>query len=87
MTVMVKYCGGCNPRFDRLAVAKQLQEQSPSVQIIPVGTSAADLVLVICGCKNKCVQHTDLWGNYGKIVLDSMPDITELYERCISVMR
>lgn len=57
----IRYCGGCNPRYDRVAqVRRMLQEPLPFqfAAVRPGGTYAA--VLLICGCETACVTVTDL---------------------------
>ena len=33
MRLGVKYCGGCNPRFDRKEIVKRLKEDYPHINI------------------------------------------------------
>lgn len=37
MTVAVKYCGGCNPRYERTELAERLRADFPGVRIGPRG--------------------------------------------------
>lgn len=34
MTVAVKYCGGCNPRYERTELAERLRADFPGVRIV-----------------------------------------------------
>ncbi|MEA4922628.1 MAG: hypothetical protein VB031_04585 [Eubacteriaceae bacterium] len=54
----VRFCGGCNPRYDRGAALKELEKQEPDVdfQIAEEGVDY-DYLLVIGGCTNCCASH------------------------------
>ncbi len=59
--VGVRYCGGCNPRYDRVALVKKLQGfflQESFVAAQPGMQHPA--VVVACGCPNRCVNLGDL---------------------------
>lgn len=74
MTVAVKYCGGCNPRYDRAKMVDELQKQYPRITITGAGEPEPDLVLVVCGCSSRCADHSGLRGRYGKYILSSPED-------------
>lgn len=72
MKVRIKYCGGCNPRYDRKAVVETLRGRFPRTRFIETHEDTPfDLVAVLCGCPAACASHEDLWGLYGKIVASS----------------
>ena len=49
--VGIKYCGGCNPRFDRVAAVESL-----GCRALPAARPGEryDLILVVCGCSAAC---------------------------------
>jgi len=57
--VAVKYCGGCNPCFDRVAFVARFFDTFP--QLKQVNSDVKDpwpwLTLVICGCSRCCAEH------------------------------
>ncbi len=57
----LRYCGGCNPRYDRVAAAKKLMGFFPDLTFCPAepGVPYA-AVLVICGCPSRCAGVQDL---------------------------
>lgn len=65
----VKYCGGCNPRFDRVAAAASLGfAGAPSARPgVPCGT-----LLVVCGCTARCADLSGLEAD--RILLVSTPE-------------
>ena len=59
--VGVRYCGGCNPRYDRVAAVRELQRRFPEAVFAP-GEPGHSLVLVACGCSARCADVSDLHG-------------------------
>lgn len=56
MNRAVKYCGGCNPRFDRVALARRLEEKlGEKLPAAQIGVHY-DEVYVICGCSARCAS-------------------------------
>lgn len=46
----VRYCGGCNPRYDRVAVVNKLASLLPQAELVPAQAGAAYAgALVVCG--------------------------------------
>ncbi|MFV0497692.1 MAG: hypothetical protein ACK5L0_05960 [Candidatus Fimivivens sp.] len=57
----IRYCGGCNPRFDRVALEKQIEARFLDCTFEPVVRSVdCDAALIICGCPARCVNVADL---------------------------
>jgi len=53
----VKYCGGCNPTYDRVAVVKRLERAlEEEAEFVSFTEEDLDLVLVVCGCETACVD-------------------------------
>ena len=53
----VKYCGGCNPEYDRAALVKKIQEKlKDKADFYSWEEEDIDLVLVVCGCGVSCVD-------------------------------
>jgi hypothetical protein len=60
-SVGIRYCGGCNSRYDRVAAVKALEYSFPQVSFVPAD-SRQELTLLICGCSSQCVYRGDLTG-------------------------
>lgn len=59
--VGVRYCGGCNPRFDRVALVRELARRFPQAAFSPAQPgSRYAAVLAVCGCSAQCVGVSDL---------------------------
>lgn len=80
MRIAIKYCGGCNPRYDRPKVVDRLKNDIPYAQIVLAGDAPVDYVLVLCGCRSACAQHAHLFGRHGKSVLTCIEDYPQLQE-------
>lgn len=61
MTLQVRYCGGCNPRYDRRAAVKKLEGLLPQIQLTG-GYEGAGGLLLVCGCGASCISADDRQG-------------------------
>ena len=80
MKIRVKYCGGCNPRYDRKAVTERLRAAFPEDTFVEGGDDEGpfDHVIVLCGCSAVCASHEDLHGTHGKTVTGSEEECKSL---------
>ena len=70
MKIGIKYCGGCNPRYDRTNIAQRLREDLPESEIVSAAPEREmDYVVVVCGCKSACALVDGLSGKYGRTIL------------------
>ena len=69
MTVKVKFCGGCNPRYDREALLGRLAETFPEISFRSEPVEVPDAGLVICGCDAACADASGCIGSRGRIVI------------------
>ena len=60
----VRFCGGCNPRYDRVGALRMLRESLPQLiwESVEPGMEY-DRYLLICGCMAACVTVKDLPGD------------------------
>jgi len=53
--VMLRYCGGCNPRYDRVAAVNSLKKRFPHLIFCPYEPGERGCaVLIVCGCTARC---------------------------------
>ncbi len=53
----VKYCGGCNPIYDRVASVEFLEEAlTDEAQLVSYQDGDADYIIVVTGCGTACVN-------------------------------
>lgn len=69
MKIGIKYCGGCNPRFERASIAARLREDFPEATIVSALQGPADVVAVICGCLSACAYSDAPKGAKGTYVI------------------
>ena len=55
MKVYLKYCGGCNPLYDRSVIREMLAADFPCITFTRE-ESEADRAAVICGCSRACAS-------------------------------
>lgn len=50
------YCGGCNPRYDRVALIRRLAEECPGITLTHMDrlTGPPAALLTVCGCPAGC---------------------------------
>lgn len=85
MQIGVKYCGGCNPRYDRKKFVQQLNTDL-GIVCLPVGEQKDwDFVLVLCGCQNCCADHHFYHGRKGKLVVKDMDDYAQVRGEIIKI--
>ena len=57
MKIAIKYCGGCNPDFDRVALVKHIEERlNGKVEFVSPEDDGIDLVLAVEGCRTACAD-------------------------------
>lgn len=75
-TVAVKYCGGCNPRYDRVALVRALEAAFPGVRFVPARPGeAGDLLLVVSGCRTACAGLEGLEARLGRFTVRGPEDL------------
>jgi hypothetical protein len=55
----IKFCGGCNPVFERGELARKLREGLPAAQWVS-WEEESDLVLIINGCSTACAERAEI---------------------------
>jgi hypothetical protein len=84
MDIAVKYCGGCNPYYDRGALIQKLQHDFPEIRL--VGPEAPpdgepDLLVVVGGCPACCASHKHLNAKHGKVFISAKTDYEKLHAK------
>lgn len=84
MRIGIKYCGGCNPFYDRKAEVEKLEQNLKDIRFEPVQHGGNyDRLLLVCGCPRACIwkQHVSrkygFSGGYaasGKYFVSEMPE-------------
>lgn len=80
--VGLKYCGGCNPQYDRKALVTKFMREYPQVSVAPVlDDGVYDFVLVICGCRAECFAYHQLQGKWGQVVVFAAEDYKKVKQK------
>ena len=88
--VGVRYCGGCNPRYDRAALVHSLEVSFPEVSFEPFRPESAYIaVLAVCGCPVQCALRPEEFREPQIITadnLDALPRVkARMEERLLTV--
>jgi len=63
LKVGIKYCGGCNPGYDRVALADYIKKSLHGrAEFVPLDHDRIDLVLAVAGCKTCCADLSSFKG-------------------------
>jgi len=63
LRVGVKYCGGCNPEYDRVALVEQIKERlEGKVSFVPLKSEGVDIILTVNGCRTACADLSGFRG-------------------------
>ena len=63
LKVGIKYCGGCNPGYDRVALADYIRESLHGrAKFVPLDHAQIDLVLAVEGCQTCCADLSPFAG-------------------------
>lgn len=80
LSIGIKYCGGCNARYDRVKKVQELKNLFPNLFFTPaVSEESYDLVIVVCGCPAACADHVHIQAVYKKIIIDREQDYDQLH--------
>ena len=59
LRVRIKYCGGCNPNYNRVALVEEMKARlSGTVEWASSDADPCDLVVAVHGCETACADLT-----------------------------
>jgi hypothetical protein len=63
LRVGVKYCGGCNPEYDRVALVEQIRERlEGKASFVLPESEGVDVILTVHGCRTACADLSGFRG-------------------------
>lgn len=69
MIVGIKYCGGCNPEYDRVALVEQIRcVLKGKVEFVSAQSERVELILAVQGCATACADLTPFKGIQIKMI-------------------
>ncbi len=81
MKIGIKYCGGCNPKYNRTKLVNEIIIKYSEIDFEPIKEHVFyDGILIINGCKCACASHHMLNTN-NKIFLNCSEDFDNLAEK------
>ena len=85
LKIRVKYCGGCNPRYDRVALVKRIEEMlSGKASLVGAEGNGISLVLAVEGCSTACADLKPFEGQEVQLIAcpeDAEPFIRDIEDR------
>jgi acyl dehydratase len=70
MVIGIKYCGGCNPTYDRVKrVKKFMAAHTEHKYQSSFSDENCDYLMVVCGCSRRCVDTTGLKAGIRIVIL------------------
>ncbi len=74
----IKFCGGCNPAYERGEVAQMIKKELAGV-IWESPEAEVDLLIMINGCNAACSQRTEVEDRGRFCLAVGADDISEIY--------
>ena len=69
LKVGIKYCGGCNPDYDRVALFKSIEERlKGQAQFVSTHEADINLILAVEGCRTACADLSSFDGKKIRII-------------------
>jgi hypothetical protein len=82
LNIGIKYCGGCNPKYNRSGFVSGLAAKyKGKIKIEPIKEDVIyDMIIIMNGCSSVCVSISEM-KHMGKILsVASEEDFTLIYE-------
>ncbi len=56
-SIGLKYCGGCNPRYDRVETVRRIRDElGGTIRFVPPDDPGVDSILAVMGCETACAD-------------------------------
>ncbi len=79
MIAGVKFCGGCNPKYDRKFLYESLKNEYKSIEFQTVNNNLNsfeyDFIIVLCGCLVACADYKKYKSKTKYMLIKSKEDI------------
>ena len=86
MKIGVKYCGGCNPSFDRIAAAEKIKERfKEDAEFVSYTDPDAEFIIVLMGCGSACADLAGI--DEQKILIISSEEDVENFSLKMQVVK
>ncbi|HNX23646.1 MAG TPA: hypothetical protein PKG60_06330 [Spirochaetota bacterium] len=69
LKIGIKFCGGCNPLFDRIAASRRIKDElREKAEFVSYDDPEADIILVFMGCSAACAEINGFSMEKAKII-------------------
>jgi hypothetical protein len=83
LKVEIKYCGGCNPYYDRVALVERIKSRlKDRAEFVSPSNDDVDLVLAVQGCQTACADLSPFQSQTIHIIT-RIADAEKLIERLL----
>ena len=83
MRVALKYCGGCDPKYDRTEYFQSIAAVAEDVEWTRLDDPDYDAVLLICGCDTACIEKEMPAGVPLMLITDDQTPAHEVVQKII----
>jgi hypothetical protein len=78
--VCVKYCGGCNPTYDRLELSETIRKSlGAKADFVSADSENVDLILAIQGCETACADLS-YFANKRVFIITGLKDVDRFFK-------
>ncbi len=87
LQIGIKYCGGCQEYYDRIAGAKYIQAACRDTAVFSPAreNTTYDLILVICGCTVLCPDYLHYASTHGVLIVCGPEDFETAIQKIKSL--
>jgi len=65
----LKYCGGCNPTYDRVEYVHQIRKAAGNrIEWVSLDAGDFSTLVVVCGCDKQCVEMAEYEGTGCRLI-------------------
>ena len=87
MTVSIKFCGGCNPKIDRVAVAAEIKHGLLAKGIaVAYNNPDADFIVYVSGCQVSCAARFSSSAKVDAVIAGPGIDARAVDEDCLGAI-
>ncbi|EDS73453.1 hypothetical protein NE604_04840 [Anaerofustis stercorihominis] len=78
MKVFIKYCGGCNPRYDRVKEVDNFKSKYKDIEFTYDYDNDVEICLIICGCNSACADISFIDKNKKTYIIKSKYELENI---------
>lgn len=81
----VKYCGGCNPIYNRKEVVDTICYELDICWVLYDEENIPDVTLIVCGCSAECIKLESYKSRYRTFLINSPEQVQEAIDMIKSI--